>query len=771
MTAAPEPSPFAAGAPSLRAFGFRPIPVLPPTGNSPGRGKAPGEFSMGRWHGMQRWQRFRDADPTKFEMDLWDRYPDANVGVVLGNRVGDLHVIAIDVDATDPDELRDILGALPHSPMVKRAAKGETRLYLTADTVRSTPYDGPNGRLVDLLTGFDCRQTIMPPSRHPDGPLYQWLAGPVAAADLPEFTADDLAVLEETLSTLGWVPKAQRRPTTAAPAGAPRQGAVIHDVDDIWTETKVAALANMEAWVHDLDVHGLRPARNGYEAVATWRASSTGQAITNRKRNLSIQPEGIRDFGVGWTGSAIDLVMEAQGIDQAAATSWLRTRLGLTGEVIVLEQRAKASAPVVEIPEPEVAARSRTGNPTELPDHLTRVPGLVGGVTDWIVDTARRPQRGLALGAALALVGTAAGRKVAGPTDSGTHLYVLALARTGAGKDHPLKCIGKILTASSMAAHKGPAQFMSMSALVSTLADQPLTLSAMDEFGSFLKRINGAKSSPHERAISGMMRTAWGSSFSEFETPAYAQSRSRTIISPAFSIYGASTAEEFFAGIEGADVFNGFLNRFLIIGTNALPPKREPLRSVFEIPETLIGGMLAIYNIGGPLLGATSHNGQSSAPTVRVPWADEQARRVYERLDEDIEEREADAAYLGRTSEMALRMATIRAIGISATKPQITVADMEWGRDVALWSAERMIAGTADYMAETPTQVATHKVLRIIKESGKISRSGLLKKMQHTHGARDVAGFLKNLEEAGQIVVTKARPPSGGPEAETYMVL
>ena len=88
-----------------------------------------------------------------------------------------------------------------------------------------------------------------------------------------------------------------------------------------------------------------------------------------------------------------------------------------------------------------------------MPDALTRVPGLVGRITDWITDTGPREQRGLALGAALTLVGTAAGRKFSGPTLSGTHLYILALAPTGAGKDAALKGIPRVLEAATMAAH------------------------------------------------------------------------------------------------------------------------------------------------------------------------------------------------------------------------------------------------------------------------------------------------------------------------------
>ena len=483
-------TPYASASADLSPLGYRVLPLIPHDVTSHGgRGKAPGELSMGSWRGMSRWQRFRDSAPSKFESDLWEKYPNANAGLILGTQVGaEMHVVALDFDATDFDVLQTVLRAAPASPMVKRGQKGETRLYIAAKGFKTRSYDGPDGRILDVLTGFDTRQTVVPPSIHPaTGKPYVWTAGPVPASQLPVLTDEDMQAIEEAMETCGWVRggSSSRAKKVLAP------GSALPGDDDFFTETKTAALSNLEAWVYDLDVYGLRPARNGYEAVATWRASNTGRPIPERKRNLSIQPNGISDFGNGWTGSAIDLVMEAQGLDQADATTWLRDRLFPPTELIVLDQRPKhvQESPEIEHvpptctvsafrpdPAPWVALANVVNTPyvpgsdaalqveqhynllkgvpadesSELPDHLTRVPGLLGEITDWICASAKRPQRGLSLGAAVTLVGTAAGRKVAGPTDSGTHLYVLGIAPTGAGKDHPLKCIGRILTAGTI---------------------------------------------------------------------------------------------------------------------------------------------------------------------------------------------------------------------------------------------------------------------------------------------------------------------------------
>ena len=804
-------TPFAQAAADLIDLGYSPIPIIAPDAAHGGRGKAPGDYRGGRWQGLSRWQRFRDGPPSSFEMNLWLKAPGANVGIVMGTPAGrdaegeQLFVIGIDFDAVDPDALDTLLGSAPASPMVKRGQKGETRLFRARKTIKTTQYDDTshgfdeNGvliryRLIDLLAGFDTRQTVVPPSVHPDtGQAYVWTAGPVPAEQLPILTEDDMAVIEEALETCGWE-RERRSVVRENRTTAPGQ----HDPDDIWSEVKTAAMGSLSAWVPHLDLYGLRPARGGYEAVATWRASSSGRPIPERKLNLSIQTHGIKDFGTNDTYSSIDLVMAARDCDQAEATDWLRERLGLKDEAVVIDLAAmlanskrsdmgayedlpeplRPSAPVMPtasmIAAPNMdAAIHVTASTSELPEHLTRNPGLLGLITDWICDSARKPQRGGALLAALELIGTAAGRKYAGPTLTGTHLYGLFLAPSGAAKDHPLKCIGRILHASTMAPHFGPSGFMSMSALINRMSRQPLTLTCIDEFGSFLGRINGKRASTHEKAITGVLRTAWGSSFDTMAPPEWAGRVGEPIHSPALSLFCVSTHQEFFDNLEGGDVYNGFLNRFLLISTQRKVVEREPTADKMVVPAPIVDGMVAIYTSGGPLVRASSHSSISDAPMIVVPWLDgpgSAAHRIYQGLAQDVERREAEAAFLARTVEMAQRLAVIRAIGINPAAPSVSPEDIEWGRQIALWSAERMMADAADYMHETEFAKQSAAVLSAINRAGRLQRNELVRKFYGRLDGRLLDGIVKSLVD-GEMVREEKVPagPSGGRPKLVYV--
>jgi hypothetical protein len=185
----------------------------------------------------------------------------------------------------------------------------------------------------------------------------------------------------------------------------------------------------------------------------------------------------------------------------------------------------------------------------------------VGEIVDFVVDTARKPNPVLALSAAITVLGTLIGRRVAGPTLSGTHLYVVNLAPTGAGKDHPQNMASRLLHAAQAEHLVGPDEFMSHTALAQWLLKQPLSLCAMDEFGAFIAKISSA-TSIHEQNIGKILRTAWGRSFAAMRLPEWAWGRMKEftkahgiddidfVYAPALAILGASTPSEFFAALQ-----------------------------------------------------------------------------------------------------------------------------------------------------------------------------------------------------------------------------
>jgi hypothetical protein len=92
----------------------------------------------------------------------------------------------------------------------------------------------------------------------------------------------------------------------------------------------------------------------------------------------------------------------------------------------------------------------------------------------------------MALGVASVVVGTLIGRYTEGPTGSATHLYVVILAPTGYGKDHPLQCGVKLMNALDAGDLIGPGTWVSGPGFVNRLKRNPLMVCFMDELGDTL---------------------------------------------------------------------------------------------------------------------------------------------------------------------------------------------------------------------------------------------------------------------------------------------
>ena len=155
-------------------------------------------------------------------------------------------------------------------------------------------------------------------------------------------------------------------------------------------------------------------------------------------------------------------------------------------------QASKAASPETEEkPKFKLAAAAKVTVPFEParfnPDDLTQVPGVVGGLIDWIVKSALYPNRTLALGAALVTVGTLMGRRVMTPSRGVTHLYVVGVADSATGKQHPADCLKEALTAAGMS-RVLCGEIKSSAALNKILGAGTANCAVIDEYGLVLDR-------------------------------------------------------------------------------------------------------------------------------------------------------------------------------------------------------------------------------------------------------------------------------------------
>ncbi len=156
---------------------------------------------------ITRWQEQASCDPLVIA-DWWNHWPDANVGLLLGEGSG---VIDIECDSPDAEEVLKTLfdGELPSTPTYK-STRGCHRLF---EWTPELPFPGKAvfkigpQKSLEIRTGNGGKgaQSLLPPSIHPTGAQYVWLPGlspdDVTVGELPHTVLEKLAAGEGVSST------------------------------------------------------------------------------------------------------------------------------------------------------------------------------------------------------------------------------------------------------------------------------------------------------------------------------------------------------------------------------------------------------------------------------------------------------------------------------------------------------------------------------------------------------------------------------------------
>jgi hypothetical protein len=194
------------------------------------------------WH---TWKPYQEKLPTEAEVRGWWRLkPNSNVGVALGPVSG---LVRVDVEGEEGERRLAELskGDLPPT-WEFTSGKGRGLLYRIPEGVElRTTYEKP-GEGQEVRFQAKGAQTVLPPSRHPSGRLYQWLPGrgpdDVDAAIMPDWLVGQLRAdsrggrndkgSKRPLGEEDTVPKGGRNDHLISLAGAMRRrGASVHVIE------------------------------------------------------------------------------------------------------------------------------------------------------------------------------------------------------------------------------------------------------------------------------------------------------------------------------------------------------------------------------------------------------------------------------------------------------------------------------------------------------------------------------------------------------------
>ncbi|SET90179.1 PriCT-2 domain-containing protein, partial [Oceanicella actignis] len=521
----------------LVANGYAILPIAPGA-------KKPGLFARGAWRDYPRWNRHAHRATTEIEVATWSSWPGCGVGIAGGA------VAALDIDIAEDGELalrierlaRERLGDTP----ALRIGKPPKRLlvYRTRE-----PFAGIRRAPLEMLC---LGQQFVAYAEHPDtGRPYAWPDEGLADLDiesLPEIDADRAAAfLDEALALI----PPDLRPKSLGAKAANGTG---HPCLPAHAQAgTLAAIRSALAWLPNAELDYDSWMRIGMalkgalgDEGATLFTEWSAQAAKNDPAATAKAWASFRPARIG-AGTIYHLAMEKgwrpdpdlllDGSQKACAADE-HPAAGLLARLA----RPETSAPILP-PTPSFT--------------LTIPGGLVGDLARYMIETARRPQPLLAVGASLCALGALMGRRYRTESDLRTNLYIVGIADSGSGKNHAREVVNRLFFEAGLAHHLGGNKIASGAGLLTALHRQPAILFQLDEFGMFLSAAADRKRSPrHVTEILDNMTELYSAASGVFLGAEYANrdgsNERRDIVQPCLCVYGTTTPLHFWGALQGA---------------------------------------------------------------------------------------------------------------------------------------------------------------------------------------------------------------------------
>ena len=407
-------------------------------------------------------------------------------------------------------------------------------------------------------------------------------------------------------------------------------------------------------------------------------------------------------------------------------------------------------------------------------------PGFCTEFVNYANATARREQPILALLASIALVATLAGRKYRDSYDTRMNLYVVGLAKTGAGKDHARKLTKKLLAACERAGVLVES-FASAPAVVKAVSDRGgECLALIDELGKYLAVSTGKSAEGFQSQILTVWMKLFTSSDSVYVGESYVAADRKEIIldQPILCINGTTTPTTFFAALASKNISDGFMNRLLAIAVeDDLPdnvqPKLQPLPpSLVEMCRfwsSLKAGEGDLAHLHPELIVV----GETPDVSARFEHFSKDCDRIA-RTDRTQHTRDIYVRQFEMARKLALIFAVSEAFAPDAETglrpdPHITLGACEWAIGFATYFAEYVEKAVGENVSDNSYQSNAKRVLRVITESRQnyLDHSILARKLDHCIPSRDLAAILVSLQETGQILVRETS--TGGRKKRSYV--
>ncbi len=538
-------------------------------------------------------------------------------------------------------------------------------------------------------------------------------------------------------------------PETQDPQPASREG--LRPGDDFNRQADVAALLTHHGWSLFRDgenQHWCRPGKTN----ATSATLKGGVFYVFSSNATPFEPNR------AYSPFAVYAHLEHAGDFQAAATELRRLGFG--------EQ-----TPAQPAVEPEPAAPDNP-DPGPLPPELLRVPGFVAEVMDFTMATAPYPEPVLAFCGALALQATLAGRKVRDQGDGRPNLYLLGLANSGAGKDHPRKVNLRVLLEAGMATCAGD-NFASAEGMEDRMVLSPSMLFQTDEIDGLMTAIAKSQDGKAER-IMEMLLKFFSHSNNLYHCRVKAGKEPMLIDQPNLVLYGTAIPKHFYESLSEKMLTNGMFARMLVFEAGRRGSGQEP--KILPVPERIVATARSWVerqpgkagNLGSfhPTPDVVPHEPTALALAQEIRQFADASYGAAEAADDTIA-----MAIWARANEKARKLALLYAVSANHARPVISVEAVRWSWAVVEHLTKRMLfmAGTHVYAGEFDARCK--KLVAILQEwSARQGAAAWMPAWQVMRRMRLSNHDLDAVRDAlvGQRLVEYGEERTGGPSRRLY---
>jgi hypothetical protein len=476
--------------------------------------------------------------------------------------------------------------------------------------------------------------------------------------------------------------------------------------------------------------HGWTLARSGQNEYWRRPGKDSGSSATLKDRVFYVFSSNAAPFEPqrAYAPFTVYALLEHGG-DYAAAAAVLRTKgFGQMPDVAGVDLSA-FSAGGADDESPE----SALPDPGPMPDQLLRIPGFISQVMDYTLATAPYPNTVLAFAGALALQAFLAGRKVRDPADNRTNLYLLGLAHSAAGKDHPRKVNTRIIHSVGLSECLGD-KFASGEGVQDALFVTPCMMFQTDEIDGMLQSINKARDARHE-SIMGTLLTMYSSANSVFPMRRKAGKQAAGVIDqPNLVIFGTAIPNHYYEALSERMLTNGFFARMIILEGAARADGQEP-RACELPPDVMATAKWWADFRPGP--GNLERWHPEPATVEQSDGA--QSAIVEARRESEAEYKKAEGqndsvgtTVWGRVSEQVRKLSLLHAISENHRTPIVTEAAARWASRFVLHQTRRMLYMASRHVADNPFEAECLKLLTRLRESPgqQMPHSKLLKRMK-----------------------------------------